>query len=79
MHKRHSDKAILSDVMILASSYLILIEKMEFIMVNSYENIDLFKVREEASQMRSEFISKLFVKMLTWLKASLSLSNFKHA
>ena len=56
-----------------------LIEKMEFIMVNSYENIDLFKVREEASQMRSEFISKLFVKMLAWLKASLSLSNFKHA
>ena len=79
MHKALSAKAILSDVMILTSSYLILIEKMEFIMVNSYENIDLFKVREEASQMRSEFISKLFVKMLTWLKASLSLSNFKHA
>ena len=79
MHKTHSAKAILSVVMILTSSYLILIEKMEFIMVNSYENIDLFKVREEASQMRSEFISKLFVKMLTWLKASLSLSNFKHA
>ena len=79
MHKIHSAKAILSDVMILTSSYLILIEKMEFIMVNSYENIDLFKVREEASQMRSEFISKLFVKMLAWLKASLSLSNFKHA
>jgi len=79
MHKAHSAKAILSDVMIFTSSYLILIEKMEFIMVNSYENIDLFKVREEASQMRSEFISKLFVKMLTWLKASLSLSNFKHA
>ena len=79
MHKTHSAKAILSDVMILTSSYLILIEKIEFIMVNSYENIDLFKVREEASQMRSEFISKLFVKMLAWLKASLSLSNFKHA
>ena len=79
MHKIHSAKAILSDVMILTSSYLILIEKMEFIMVNSYENIDLFKVREEASQMRSEFISKLFVKMLALLKASLSLSNFKHA
>jgi len=79
MHKTHSAKAILSDVMILTSSYLIIIETMEFIMVNSYENIDLFKVREEASQMRSEFISKLFVKMLTWLKASLSLSNFKHA
>lgn len=79
MHKTHSAKAILSDVMILNLSYLIFIEKMEFIMVNSYENIDLFKVREEASQMRSEFISKLFVKMLAWLKASLSLSNFKHA
>ena len=79
MHKTHSAKAILSDVMILTSSYLILIEKMEFIMVNSYENIDLFKVREEASQMRSEFISTLFVKMLAWVKTNLTFARIKHA
>ena len=48
-------------------------------MTKSYENIDLFKVRAEASQMRSEFISKMFVKMLARIKNNLNFSSFKHA
>ena len=42
-------------------------------MVKTYENIDLFKVREEASKMRSEFISTLFVKI------NLTFARIKHA
>ena len=34
---------------------------------------------EEASKMRSEFISTLFVKMLAWVKTNLTFARIKHA
>ena len=48
-------------------------------MVKTYENIDLFKVREEASKMRSEFISTLFVNMLACVITNLTFARIKHA
>jgi len=79
MQITHSARAILSDVITPTLFQLLIIEKMEFIMTKSYENIDLFKVRAEASQMRSEFISKMVVKMLARIKNNLNFSSFKHA
>ncbi len=48
-------------------------------MINSYENIDLFKIRAEASDLRAEYMSALLVGMLVWFKSCFTFVTVKHA
>ena len=48
-------------------------------MINSYENIDLIKIRDEALDLRAEYMSTLFAGMLVWFKSRFTFATVKHA
>ena len=48
-------------------------------MINSYENMDLIKIRDEALDLRAEYMSALFAGLLVWFISRFTFATVNHA